>query len=105
MIFLQTLVLRPFDACSFQLGWKHKNVWKRFTSKPGDLRLSGSIIRKSRFIFTKERRTIKLKSGCLSFKLANFPGIPPDTGRIADSSNGVHMYKGVGFVLLILNIP
>ena len=31
----------------------------------GDLRLSGSIIRKSRFIFTKERRTIRLKSGCL----------------------------------------
>ena len=80
MIFLQTLVLRLFDACSFQIGWKHKNVWKCFTSKPGDLRLSGSIIRKSRFIFTKERRTIKQKSGCLSFKLANFPGIPPDTG-------------------------
>ena len=32
----------------------------------GDLRLSGSIIRKSRFIFTKERRTIRQKSGCLN---------------------------------------
>ena len=31
-----------------------------------DLRLSGSIIRKSRFIFTKERRIIRQKSGCLS---------------------------------------
>ena len=29
----------------------------------GDLRFSGSIIRKSRFIFTKERRTIRQKSG------------------------------------------
>ena len=33
----------------------------------GDLRLSGSIIRKSRFIFTKERRTITQKSGCLNY--------------------------------------
>ena len=32
----------------------------------GDLRLSGSIIRKSRFIFTKERRNIRQKSGCLN---------------------------------------
>ena len=32
----------------------------------GDLRLSGSIIRKSRFIFTKERRIIRQKSGCLN---------------------------------------
>ena len=31
-----------------------------------DFRLSGSIIRKSRFIFTKERRTIWQKSGCLN---------------------------------------
>ena len=34
--------------------------------QPGDLRLSGSIIRKSRFIFTKEWRTIRLKIGCLN---------------------------------------
>ena len=32
----------------------------------GDLRLSGSIIRKSRFSFTKDRRTIRQKSGCLN---------------------------------------
>ena len=32
----------------------------------GDLRLSGSMIRKSRFIFTKERRTIRQKRGCLN---------------------------------------
>ena len=24
-----------FDARSFQLGWKHKRVWKRYTSKLG----------------------------------------------------------------------
>ena len=32
----------------------------------GALRLSGSKIRKSRFIFTKERRTIRQKSGSLN---------------------------------------
>ena len=32
----------------------------------GDLHLSGSIIRKSRFIFTKERRIIRQGRGCLS---------------------------------------
>ena len=32
----------------------------------GDLRLSGSIIRKSKFILTKERRTIRQNSGCLN---------------------------------------
>ena len=32
----------------------------------GDLSLSGSIIRKSRFMFTKERRTIRQKSGGLN---------------------------------------
>ena len=35
-------------------------------SSMGDLRLSGSVIRKSRFIFMKERRTIRQKSGCLN---------------------------------------
>ena len=34
--------------------------------KRGDLRLSRSIIGKSRFIFTKERITIRQKSGCLN---------------------------------------
>ena len=32
----------------------------------GDLRLSRSVIRKSRFIFTKEWRTVRQKSGCLN---------------------------------------
>ena len=32
----------------------------------GDLCLSGSTIRKSRFIFAKERRTIRQKNGCLT---------------------------------------
>ena len=32
----------------------------------GDLRLCGSVIRKSRFIFTKEWKTIRQKSGCLN---------------------------------------
>ena len=44
-----------------------------------DLRLRGSIIQKSRFIFTKERRTIRQKSGCLNH--SNFPGKHPDAGE------------------------
>ena len=31
-----------------------------------DLRLSGSVIRKGRFIFMKVRRNIRQKSGCLN---------------------------------------
>ena len=47
----------------------------------GDLRLSGSIIRKSRFIFTKERRMIRQKNGCLNHSNErNFPGKHPDAG-------------------------
>ena len=38
----------------------------------GDLRLSRSIIRKSRFIFTKERITIRQKSGCLNIQMSEF---------------------------------
>ena len=43
-------------------GVDHRTAVKQL----GDLRLSGSIIRKSRFIFTKERRIIRQKSGCLN---------------------------------------
>ena len=35
----------------------------------GDLRLSGSVIRKSKFIVTKERKNIRQKSGCLNHLL------------------------------------
>ena len=45
------------------LDW-HQST--KCTVTMGDLRLSGSIIRKSRFIFTKERRNIRQKSGCLN---------------------------------------
>ena len=73
----------------------------------GDLRLSGSIIRKSRIIFTKERRKIKQKSGCLthSNEQINQVNIQKQV-QIKDS----WMYKGVGvcfvdFFSFILNIP
>ena len=33
----------------------------------GDLRLSGSVIRKNRFIFTKEQRTIRQNSRSLNY--------------------------------------
>ena len=39
---------------------RHWTVWS------GDLCLSGSIVRKNRFILTKEWRTIGQKSGCLN---------------------------------------
>ena len=52
----------------------------------GDLRLSGSIIRKSRFIFTKERRTIGQKSGCLNHSNERiFQVYLQMQGRIKDS--------------------
>ena len=48
------------------LGVYSSNAWLRQIKELGDLRLSRSIIRKSRFIFMKERRTIRQKSGCLN---------------------------------------
>ena len=45
----------------------HCRVQLRSASQfAGDLRLSGPVIRKSRFIFTKEQRIIRQKSGCLN---------------------------------------
>ena len=55
----------------------------------GDLRLSGSIIRKSRFIFTKEWRTIRRKSGCLNHSNERiFQGNIQMQGQIKDFWNG-----------------
>ena len=65
----------------------------------GDLRLSGSIIRNSRFIFMKERMFE-------SFKWANFQGKHSDAG--ADQGfleRGFMCIKDVGFISFILNIP
>ena len=77
----------------------------------GDLRLSVSIIRKSRSIFTKERRTIRQKSGCLNHSNERIFQVNAQMqGKIKDSWKGVNMYKGVGvrladFISFILNIP
>ena len=78
----------------------------------GDLRLSGSIIRKSRFIFTKERRTIRQKSRLLNHLNEQIFQVNIQMqGWINDSwKGGVQKYKGVGvrftdFILFILNIP
>ena len=69
----------------------------------GDLRFSGSIIRKSRCIFTKERRTIRQKELLFkSMKGADFPGKHPDAG--ADQAfleRGFICIKDVGFGLWI----
>ena len=55
----------------------------------GDLRLSGSIIRKSRLFFTKERRTIRQKSGYLNHSIERiFQVIILMQGRIKDSLKG-----------------
>ena len=64
----------------------------------GDLRLSGSIIRKSRFIFTKERRMIRQKSGCLNYSNERIFQVNIQMqGWIKDAwKRGVHMYRGVG---------
>ena len=60
-----------------------------------DLRLSGSIIRKSRFILTKERRIIRQKSGCLSHSNERIFQVNIQMqGRIKDSWKGVsYAYK------------
>ena len=60
-----------------------------------NLRLSGSIIRKSRFIFTKERRIIRQKSGCLSHSNERIFQVNIQMqGRIKDSWKGVtYPYK------------
>ena len=57
-------------------GTQLMKITAHFSSYPGDLRLSGSIIRKSRFMLTKERITIRQKSGCSNHS----KGIPPDAG-------------------------
>ena len=61
----------------------------------GDLRLSGSIIGKSRFIFTKEGRTIRQKSGCLNHSNERILQVNiPMQGRIKDSwKGGSYVYK------------
>ena len=77
----------------------------------GDLRLSGSIIQKSRLIFTKERRTIRQKSGCLNHSNKRIFQVNTQMqGQIKDSWKGGFVYKGVGvrfadFISFILNIP
>ena len=68
-------------------------------------------MRKSRFIFAKERRTIRQKSGCLNHLNERiFQVNIRMQGWINDSWEGVHKYKGVGvrfadFTSFILNIP
>ena len=67
----------------------------------GDLRLSGCIIRKGRFIFMKERRIIRQKSGCLNqLNERIFQVNILVQGRIKDSWKGVFIcIKDVGFAL------
>ena len=76
----------------------------------GDLHLSGSVIRKSRFISRKERGTIRQKSGCLNHLNERIFQVNIQMqGWINDSWNGVHKYKGVihfaEFISFILNSP
>ena len=77
----------------------------------GDLGLSGSVIRKSRFIFTKQRRTIRQKSGCLNHLNERIfqANIQMQGGSIIPGME-VNKNKGVGvgfadFISFILNIP
>ena len=74
-------------------------------TKRGDLRLSGSIIRKSRFIFTKERESIRQKCGCLNYSNERIFQVylQIQGGGLRIPGNGVHMYEGVGVALLIVS--
>ena len=70
----------------------------------GDLGLSGSIIRKSRFIFTKEQRIIRQKSGCLNHSNEQIFQVNIQMqGRFKDSWKGVSCIKNVAFALWILS--
>ena len=77
----------------------------------GDLHLTRSVIRKSRFIFTKERRTIRQKSGCLNHLNERIFQVNIQMrGWINDSWNGVLSIKVWGvhfadFISFNLNIP
>ena len=59
-------------SCDKISGFREKELcccfvcWLKMTGQMGDLRLSGSIMQKSRFIFTKEQRNIRQKSGYLN---------------------------------------
>ena len=71
-------------------------------------------MRKSRFMFREERRTMRQKSGCLNHSNERIFQVYLQIqggggGGLRISRNGVHMYKGVGvcfadFVSFILNI-
>ena len=90
--------------------FKHLKVSLFTGLQRGDLRLSGSIIRKSRFIFTKEWRIIRQMSDCLNHSNEGiFQVNILMQGRIKDSWKGVHVYKRcwfrfVDFISMILNI-
>ena len=75
--------------------------------KTRDLCLSDSVIRKSRFIFTKERRTIRQKSLCSNHLNEQIFQV---NIQMQVPGMGVLKYKGVGlriadFSSFILNIP
>ena len=74
----------------------------------GDLRLNGSILRKSRFIFKNERRTIWQKSGCLNHSIERiFQVNILMQGRVKDSwkeGSFSCWFLFVGFISFILNI-
>ena len=60
-----------------------------------DLRLSGSIIRKNKLIFTKERKIIRQKSGCLNHSNERIFQVNIQMqGRIEDS------WKGVSYIYI-----
>ena len=57
----------------------------------GDLRLSGNVIQKSRFIFTKKRSTIWQKSGCLNH-------LNERIFQVNIRCRGGTMIPGIGFI-------
>ena len=80
----------PLDKSAWAFIW-----FFAYTKWMEDLRLSGSTIRKSRYIFTKERRIIRQKSGCLSHSYKRIIQVNIQMqGRIKDSWKGVsYAYK------------
>ena len=85
---------------SFTLRWFYYN---NYYFQRGDLRLSGSIIRKSRFIFKKERRIIRQKSGCLNHSNERIFAVKHPDARVEQGflEMGFMCTEVWGFALLI----
>ena len=100
---MSSWVCRAYDLMHVRLSLYINNTFR----DREDLRLSGSIVQKSRLFFTKERTTIRQKSVCLDHsneRIFQVHVIILMQGRIKDSwKGGFICIKDVGFALWMLS--